>query len=82
MPFSFLTIARARLMIADGRAALALELLEALAGTGWVERVPWPTRPGEAPQMTAYAEGVRRLRGRARWWELDRDAARAMRRCR
>ena len=43
------------------------EMLDRLAERGFVERVPWPTEPGTAPQLSAYEEGVRRLRGRAKW---------------
>lgn len=43
------------------------EMLDRLGGTGFVERVPWPTVPGVAPQHTAYAEGLNRLRDRAKW---------------
>jgi len=42
-------------------------LLAPLEALGLVERVPWPTRPGEVPQLAAYADGIRRLRGLARW---------------
>ena len=43
------------------------EMLERLTGKGFVERVPWPTVPGVAPQHTAYEEGLNRLRERAKW---------------
>jgi len=44
------------------------EMLDRLATQGVVERVPWRTIiPGPAPQLSAYAEGLRRLRERAKW---------------
>ncbi|SNS23009.1 MULTISPECIES: glycosyltransferase family 2 protein [unclassified Azospirillum] len=43
------------------------QILARLARQGWLEHVPWPTRPGRTPQEPAYQEGVRRLSGRARW---------------
>jgi len=43
------------------------DMLERLAQSGFVERVPWPRAPGPAPQLSAYAEGVKRLRGQAKW---------------
>ena len=43
------------------------EMLERLADRSLIHRVPWPTEPGAAPQNAAYAEGLRRLRGQAKW---------------
>jgi hypothetical protein len=43
------------------------EMLDRLSVKGFVERVPWPTVPGVAPQHTAYAEGLNRLKDRAKW---------------
>lgn len=47
----------------DGTSAL----LDVLQAAGVVERVPWPNQEGVAPQFSAYEEGLRRLRDRAKW---------------
>jgi hypothetical protein len=43
------------------------EMLERLAKGGIVEHVAWPTGQSSSPQLPAYAEGLRRMRGRAKW---------------
>jgi hypothetical protein len=43
------------------------QLLDRLAAQGVVERVAWPSTGDTAPQLTAYAEGLSRLRHLARW---------------
>jgi hypothetical protein len=46
-------------------------LLDAMQGLGLVIHRPWPSRPGEAPQLTAYADAVARSETR---WLLFADA--------
>ena len=44
------------------------EILARLAGQGVLERLNWPTgNDGIAPQISAYQEGLRRLRNVAKW---------------
>lgn len=43
------------------------ELLSALHKVGVVKRLPFPTLPGQAPQLPAYAKLMKRYRWRADW---------------